>query len=125
MCREAGGRIIRPGNLRELNLGPILPNDNRRLECLVDGLPYRHGTQVAVDCTLVSPFKRNGDARPRAHREAGAALVDSVRRKHARYPELVNNTRCSLVVAGMEVGGRWGQEAVDFLKAQKARPTKR
>ena len=100
-----------------MNFGAVLPTDNRRLECLVDGLPYRHGAQVAVDCTLVSPLKRNGEARPRAHREAGAALVDSVRRKHTRYHELVNSTRCSLVVAGMEVGGRWGQEAVDFLKA--------
>ena len=117
VCREAGGRVHRTGFLRDMNFGAVLPTDNRRLECLVDGLPYRHGAQVAVDCTLVSPLKRNGEARPRAHREAGAALVDSVRRKHTRYPELVNSTRCSLVVAGMEVGGRWGQEAVDFLKA--------
>ena len=116
VCREAGGRVHKTGFMRDMNFGAVLPTDNRRLECLVDGLPFRHGAQVAVDCTLVSPLKRNGEARPRAHREKGAALAGAVKRKHRRYPELARSTRCALVVAGMEVGGRWGQEAVDFLQ---------
>ena len=126
VCREAGGRL-RPGALKELNLGPVLPNDNRRLECVVDDLPLPRGGQVAVDCTLVSALKRSGEARPRAHREEGAALADSRKRKKARYPELVlPGSRCKLVFAGMEVGGRWAQEAYDFVKllaSAKARDT--
>ena len=45
-------------------------------------MPFRHGAQVAVDCTLVSPLKRNGEVRFRAHREKGAALADAVKCKH-------------------------------------------
>ena len=116
---------MRPGLLRELNLGSLLPDDNRRLECVVDDLPLPRGGQVAVDCTLVSPLTRNGTARPRAHRKKGAALADSSKRKKARYPELVRpGSRCALVFAGMEVGGRWAQEAYDFvttLAAARAR----
>ena len=115
VCREAGGRL-RPGTLRDLNLGGVLPTDDRRLECVVDDLPLPHGGQVAVDCTLVSPLRRNGSARPRAHREAGAALADALKRKRTRYPELTRpGTRCELVCAGMEVGGRWATEAYDLV----------
>ena len=49
------------------------------------------------------------------------------KRKKARYPELVlPGSRCKLVFAGMEVGGRWAQEAYDFVKllaSAKARDT--
>jgi hypothetical protein len=80
---------------------------------------------VAVDCTLVSPLRRSGEARPRAHKEAGAALADSLQRKRNRYPELVvPGTRCKLVFAGMEVGGRWAEEGYNFvglLAAARAR----
>ena len=115
VCREAGGRI-RSGTLRDLNLGSVLPTDERRVECVVDDLPLPHGDQVAVDCTLVSPLKRSGRARPRAHREDGAALEDSRKRKWDKYPELTHSgARCKLVFAGMEVGGRWAEEACDFL----------
>ena len=72
--------------------------------------------KVAVDCTLVSALRRNGGARPRAHKEAGAALADSLKRKKDRYPELViPGTRCKLVFAGMEVAGRWAEEGYNFL----------
>ena len=99
-------------------MGPVLPNDERRLECVLDDLPLPSGGQVAVDCTLVSPLRRSGVARPKAHREEGVALQDSRRRKEKRYPELCQpNTRCALVVAGMEVGGRWSSEARDFLRS--------
>ena len=32
------------------------------------------------------------------------------------YPELVGGSRCRLVVLAMEVGGRWSQEAADFIR---------
>ena len=116
VCREAGGRVLKTGLLRDTNLGGVLPTDNRRLECVADELPLASGVQVAVDCTVVSPLKRNGDPRPRAHYEAGAALADARKRKQSRYPELCRpGARCKLVVAAMEVGGRWSTEAHDFL----------
>ena len=114
VCKEAGGRL-QSGFLRNLDLGNVLPTDDRRLECVVDGLNH-HGAQYAVDTTLVCPLTRKGQARPRAHRENGAAMADARKRKERRYPELVEGTRCQLVVTAMEVGGRWSAEAYDFLQ---------
>ena len=31
------------------------------------------------------------------------------------YPELLHSSRCRLLTAGMEVGGRWDEEAYNFL----------
>ena len=89
-------------------------------------MPTYGGAQVAVDATLVSPVQRNGQARPRAHWQNGAALKDAKKTKETRYPELLLARRCQLVTAGMEVGGRWAEEAYQFLvdlalaKAQEA-----
>ena len=62
-------------------------------------------------------------------KEAGTALADARKTKEDRYLELVQEGgRCKLVVAGMEVGGRWSEEAYDFLcqlasaKAREAPP---
>ena len=46
---------------------------------------------------------------------AGAALHDARRSKERTYPELLNNRRCRLVVLGIEVGGRWSNEASNFI----------
>ena len=73
------------------------------------------GAQIAVDATLVSPLKRNGQARARAHCQDGAALEDAKKNKARTYPELLRSTRCRLVTAGMEVGGRWEESANEFL----------
>ena len=115
VCREAGGQLLRTGLLRETNLGDVLPTDERRLECVVDGLPPL-GNQLAVDTTLVSPLKRTGEARPKADREDGVALREARKDKERRYPELLRGTRCRLVVTAMEVGGRWSEEAYHFLE---------
>ena len=61
---------------------------------------------MAVDATLVSPLTRRGAARPRAHWQDGAALKDARKKKATTYPELLETRRCTLVTAGMEVGGR-------------------
>ena len=104
----------------------MLPNDERRLECVVDGLPLPTGGQVAVDCTLVSALSGKGQARPRAHWEEGAALADSRKRKQVRYPELHRaGTRCPLVFAGMETAGRWAPEAYTFLYTLAAARSRR
>ena len=80
-------------------------------------MQYQHGAQVAVEATLVSPLKRDGTARARAHWQDGAALQDEKKRKETRYPEFRTSQRCHLVVAGQEVGGRWSEEAYEFLLA--------
>ena len=37
-------------------------------------------------------------------------------RKEQKYPELLDNRRCKLVVVAMEIGGRWSEEAWSFLQ---------
>ena len=75
------------------------------------------GTQAAVDTTLVSPVTRAGGAEPHADRVQGTAFEQAAKRKrlHA-YPELAVARRCKLVVLAVEVGGRFGPEAVAFLR---------
>ena len=89
-------------------------------------LLIHEGTQLAVDCTLVSLLKRNEDPRSEAYEHNEQAPADARKRKQRRYPELCQSTRCTLVVTGMEVGGRWDEGAYEFLlelaeaKAQQA-----
>ena len=101
--------------LKNLNLLEARVRDDRRLEVVVSGLPLYNGAQVAVDATLVSPLTRKGQARARAHWQDGAALKDARKSKANTYPELLHSSRCRLLTAGMEVGGRWSTEAADFL----------
>ena len=81
---------------------------------------------MAVDATPVSPLTRKGAARPKADKEDGAALAEARKKKATTYPELLTSSRCRLLTAGMEVGGRWDDAAYDFLvelakaKAQEA-----
>ena len=64
---------------------------------------------------MVSPLKRNGEARPRAHKEPGAALTDSWKRKKDRYPELIGpDARCKLVFAGMKLEADGLQKPTTF-----------
>ena len=47
----------------------------------------------------------------------GRAVDAAARRKrHQTYPELVRARRCRLVVVGVEVGGRFGAEAANWLR---------
>ena len=62
ICREAGGRVATNVLVGDLDL-PVPPNDGRRLEVVVDGLPVYGGAQLAVDTTLVSPLHCDGSAR--------------------------------------------------------------
>ena len=52
---------------------------------------------------------------PRAHWQDGAALKNAKKNKANTYPKLLHSRRCRLVTAGMEVGGRWEEEAYDLL----------
>jgi len=73
------------------------------------------GEALCCDATVVAPLRRNGRPIPRAPRHDGAALDRARRRKERTYPEVGHNgTR--LVVLGCEVGGRWNDEALDFVR---------
>ena len=91
--------------------------DARQIEVVVNGLPLWHGAQLAVDTTLVSPVGRDGFPRVRGDVLPGRAIEEATNKKrHDTYRELLAARRCRLVVLGVEVGGRWGDEAVDFLR---------
>ena len=49
-------------------------------------------------------------------RTAGAALSHARKAKERTYPELQQSARCKLVVLALELGGRWGAEAVAFVR---------
>ena len=56
--------------LRDLNIdAPAV--DGRRIDVMANGLPVWQGAQIAVDATIVSPVRRDGEARPGADREQG------------------------------------------------------
>ena len=112
MCREAGARVATNVFLRDMTVGLPLA-DSRRIDVLANGLPLWRGAQVAVDTTLVCPLTCSGEPRPGAERKPGLALQTAAnRQRRPVYPELVVARRCKLVVLGVEVGGRIGQEAL-------------
>ena len=112
----------------DLNIDHVDTQDDRRIEVIANGLPLWGGAQLAVDTTLVSPLTRAGHPRMRGGQYRGTALRDARRNKERTYPELLRDRRCRLVVFGIEVGGRWSEEAATFLrllahtKARQASP---
>ena len=116
ICREAGARVLENKLLRDLNVDGVGAGDGRRLEVIANGVPLCGGAQLAVDATLVCPLGRNGAAHPRTANEDGAQPRVARARKEAAYPELSGARRCRLVVLGLEVGGRWSQEALAFVR---------
>ena len=114
MCREAGARVTTHTRLADLNVQHVHHIDDRRIEVIANGLALWGGAQLAVD-TIVSPLTRAGEPRRRAGRFAAAALHDARKAKERAYPELLRNSRCRLVVLGIEVGGRWSEEAASFI----------
>ena len=96
--------------------GPVAPHDARRLEVVADGLPLFGGAQLAIDTTLVSPVRADGEPRGQCARQDGAALAEAHRLKHRTYLELSGSQgRARLVVLAAEVGGRWSEEARSFV----------
>ena len=113
--REAGARVHMHVPLANMNFDPP-PADARAIEILAQGLPLYQGAQLAVDATLVSPVGRDGTAHPHTTTTPGAAIAQATRRKRVSvYPEIEQQRRCRLIVVGLEVGGRWGQEAHTLL----------
>ena len=102
--------------MRDMNLLGISGHDSRQIEVVANGLPLWHGAQLAVDTTMVSPVRRDGTPQPGAGTGDGVQLAEARRRKERKYRELLQERRCRLVVVALEVGGRWGEEAVTFVR---------
>ena len=116
VCREAGARVAQNVRLADMSL-QIPIHDARRIEVVCNGLPLWHGQQLAVDATIVSPVRRDGQPRPGADARPATALSHAAQRKRRQtYPELDRARRCRLVVFGVEVGGRWSEEAATFVR---------
>ena len=111
ICREAGAHVKENQLLRDLNV--IVPaDDQRRIEVIANGLPFWGGKQVAIDTTVVSTLTGRGMARGW---RPGQAIHEAEQDKCRRYHELVNGSRCHLLVMAFEVAGRWSATAVTFL----------
>ena len=101
--------------LRDLNTSvPVV--DDRSIEVLTSGLPMHHGAQLAVDITLRSAVTSFGAACPNASTVNGAVLERPRVDKENKYHELLDGGRCHMVVVGLETGGRWSVEALNFIE---------
>jgi len=92
--------------LANLNVPAVQRVDDRTIEVIATGLPLWHGSELAIDTTLVSPLTGAAQPRRRGGQYAGAALHTARQNKERTYPELAGSNRCRLVVLAMEVGGR-------------------
>ena len=91
--------------------------DARRIEVVCNGLPLRHGEQLAVEATLVSPLGRDGQPRANADAHRGIVIAQATPRKRRQtYPELERARHYRLVVFGLKVGGRWALETATFIR---------
>ena len=105
VCREAGARVARHVRLADMNLD-VPVSDERRIEVVANGLPLWHGSQLALDATIVSPLTRRGEAHPRADVQPGCAVAAAARRKRFQtYPELESGAVDSLWSASRSAAG--------------------
>ena len=69
--------------IRGVDLAMAGVADRRRLVVVVDGLPLRGGSQLAVDTTMVCALHEDGTFRQHAAERDGVALQAANRRKVA------------------------------------------
>ena len=101
--------------LRDMNIA-VSAGDERELEVLASDLSCRFGAQLAIDVTLRSPVSASGQPHPRTATDDGHTANSARADKEAKYPELLANRRCVLVVLPIETGGRFGDETSAFLE---------
>ena len=78
---------------------------------------HSSAVQLAVDTTLVSAVRGDGQPQQGASNRDGVVLTRARRKKETTYPELVRpGSRAKLVVLALEVGGRWSKEARTFVQ---------
>ena len=120
VCREAGATVRCNAKLREMNVD-VAASDERAVEVLASGLPLYHEAQLAVDITS-QPLSASGLPRFNAGVVDGAVCGRAREDKERKYGELLHGDWSGVVA--LEIGGRWSQEAVDFvagLAAARAR----
>ena len=126
VCREAGAVVRTNVKLRDMNIPAQQMSGPSRFwpwDC-----PSTRAHSLAIDVTLRSALTTTREPCPGGATVNGAALQVARQQKEAKCRELLEGHRCSLVVVGVETGGRFGQEAVDFvdsLAAAKARDSPR
>ena len=107
--KEAGANVEKnPVFLRDTSVPGISQKDERQIEIVAKGLPFFNGGTICCDATMASPLDGWGHPRKGAATTAGVANEDSVNANHRTYPELVSSPYARVVVAAVEVGGRWG-----------------
>ena len=117
VCREAGARVSTNIFVRDLDVVAVRAEDQRRIEVIAEGLPVFHGSQLAIDTTLVSPVRADGEPHRQCQDMDGAALDAARRRKARTYPELTGGRgRAKLVVLAGEIGGRFSVETQTFIR---------
>ena len=118
ILREAGARVQDRYPLNKAGIPTIPPTDKRHIEIVVTGLPLHQGKPIAIDVTLISPLKTNGQPHPNATRKAGSTFAAVEKRKKQRqYPELTNDGPLRLAVAAIETGGRMNNELKSIIDA--------
>ena len=106
--------------MADMGLETTVPaGDEREIEIVVKHFPFVQGdispTRGMVPWSF--PLTTAREARPRAAVEDGDALRAAEADKAWSYPEVVQSTRCPLVVLAGEVSGRWSAETVRFIAA--------
>ena len=91
-------------------------DDDRATELVATNITLYHGLPLACDATLASPLRADGSARPGADVHPGTAIAESEHEKRVRYPELCHSHQVRLVVLASEVGGRWSEASVEFVR---------
>ena len=111
ILREGGGRVRENVFLRDTALDNIDPNDGRRIEVVVSGLPIARGIPIAVDATLVSPLHADGTPHPHTVTRPGASFRRAEASKANTYPELVNSSLLQLLTVASKRDWRETQQA--------------
>ena len=115
VLKEGGAKVLERQKVRDLKIPGISASDDRWIEIVATGLPMYRNTPIACDVTIASPLTGKGDARPRAAWEDGVAIRKAEREHERTYHELVNSSRCRLVVLACEVGGRWSETCLQLI----------
>ena len=69
-----------------------------------------------MDIKLRCALNSFGEATPNAATVNGATLLRARRDKETKCWELVHESKCQLIVVGIETGGRWSDEALRFVE---------
>ena len=112
--REGGACVRYNAFLRKMNVGARAA-DERCIEVLAQDLPCFSGAQLAIDITLRCALSSSGETQPDAADVDGPVLARSRVDKETTYSDFLTG-RCWLVVLAIETGGRWRNEAADFVR---------